>query len=359
MKHIVHIVEATGGGVLKYLLQLTKDAGGSDLSHTILYSHRDVTPDNLSELFAPHVRLVHFPMVRQISPAKDWDTIRQLYRYLRELQPDVIHLHSSKAGFLGRLAAWLLRKPKVYYTPHGYSFLMNSEGFLKRAVYFAAELVLSQVRGGIIACSKSEHRFARMLNPFGENILLENALDLHVPQHQERSPLRIVAVGRLDEQKNPLLFIRIIARLRQFLPEIEAVWIGDGPLRSACEQLDRETGANITFTGWLPHPEVLTHVATAGLFLQTSRWEGLPFSILEAFALGAPIIASDITAHRDLITGQNGLLAHDENDFVQHALTVLRQPEVAQALSQGALKSHQTTYSYDTFIQTIQTIYNN
>lgn len=360
MRHIVHIVESAGGGVLKYIQEITMHLENKKYRHTIIYSSRDVTPKNFNQMFNANVETKYVPMNRGISFKQDCYSLVSIYKLIKELKPDIIHLHSTKAGLLGRIAAFLTGHAKVFYTPHCYSFLMRSEQIGKRIIYFLGEMILSQVKGNIIACSKSEYKLAKKLNWFRKNYLLENAIDMQafLPYRHKRKQNLIVGVGRLDEQKDPLLFIRLIEKIKSKLPEIEVIWIGDGPWRKKCETLNQNLGTNITFTGWVKHDEVIRHLSKASVFLQTSKWEGLPYSILEAFALGIPIIATNIASHRDVIDhGINSFIAKDEQDFIEHTLDLINNPKTGEKISQGAILTYEEKYNYPTFISKLVNIY--
>src|SRR5690606_13864247 len=108
------------------------------------------------------VRLIRLDMALSTG----FGTILALRRLIREIRPDVIHLHSSIAGMWGRLAAVGMGNIRVYYTPHGYSFLISNKGLHVRAFYWLCELALSHTAGRIVACSRSEWRYARRLSPF-------------------------------------------------------------------------------------------------------------------------------------------------------------------------------------------------
>lgn len=360
MRHIIHIVESAGGGVLKYIQEITMHLDNEKYRHTIIYSCRDVTPKNFNQMFNANVETKYVPMHRGISLKQDYYALVCLYKLITELRPDIIHLHSTKAGLLGRIAAFLTGHPKVFYTPHCYSFLMESEPIGKRIIYFLGEMLLSQVKGNIIACSKSEYKLAKKLSWLRKKFLLENAIDMQafLPYRYKREQNLILGVGRLDEQKDPLLFIRLVDRIKSKHPEIKAIWIGDGPWRKKCETLNHRLGTNITFTGWLKYGEVIRHLSKASVFLQTSKWEGLPYTILEALALGIPIVASNISSHRDVIDhGTNGFIAKNENDFSEYILKLIISPPIGEKISQGAILTYEAKYNYPTFISKLINIY--
>jgi hypothetical protein len=354
-KKVMHVTETMAAGVLTYLKEITKIDLDADTQHYILYSdNRAFTPDQLSDLFPTSVRLI--PMNIQIKRIRQG--LREIDKAIRQINPDIIHLHSSVAGLFGRILSIAHRKIRFYYTPHGYSFLMTSRPVITRFLYASAELVLSQLKCDIIACSKSEHRYAERLSWIHSVQLVENAVRPlgEVADNKIKSFL-LVGVGRLDEQKDPLLFIRIVARLRRIRPGIQAVWIGDGALKQECLILDKQLQANIQFTGWLSHEETIKQMQLSTIFLQTSKWEGLPFSVLEAMSTGLPVVASNKVFHRDLFEyDYRGLLAGNEEEFVECVCNL--QDSLEWRIELASFNRKQLAVKHKRFVQAISTIYN-
>lgn len=124
---VLHITESLGAGVGHYVWLAAR--GQVTAGHTVVLAHsiRHDTPDDLDERFAFLAKRVVVPMVTDVSVIKDALSVWYLAALLRQEQPDVVHLHSSKAGVLGRVAVWLaggrLRGHKrVFYSPHGFAF---------------------------------------------------------------------------------------------------------------------------------------------------------------------------------------------------------------------------------------------
>src|SRR5690554_1934638 len=158
---VVHIVEALGGGVYTYFKNLTHFFGSAEVTKEIdtiiIYSskRKEIDPENIKKDFSENVTLIEVDMVRELSPFHDFRSTIQLKKLLKELNPDLIHLHSSKAGVLGRLANSLLfsNKKQIFYTPHGYSFLRQDISAPQRALFRFIEKYSQRFFGGTtIAC---------------------------------------------------------------------------------------------------------------------------------------------------------------------------------------------------------------
>ena len=120
-KKILHIAEAMGGGVFTYLVELSNSLS-EEYDVTIAFGVRSETPQNYAEYFNKNINLVRIENFRRsVNPIKDFNATIELRKIIKELKPDIIHLHSSKAGAIGRLFLYN-KEHKMFYTPHGYSF---------------------------------------------------------------------------------------------------------------------------------------------------------------------------------------------------------------------------------------------
>lgn len=149
---IVHVTECLAGGVLTFLLNLTKAL--DEEQHVIIYSRRDNTPENVESLFGANVQMMPWKYAgREIRAKQDFRALMELMKLLKQFpKADVIQLHSSKAGFLGRLACRLLgRTKKVFYLPHGLSFAREDVSSKKKIFYMYLEKLGNLFCGDVIA----------------------------------------------------------------------------------------------------------------------------------------------------------------------------------------------------------------
>ncbi|MFI8377812.1 glycosyltransferase [Leeuwenhoekiella sp. NPDC079379] len=311
---VVHMVEALGGGVYTYFINLTHAlAANPNIDLTVIYSDKrqEINPDKIALDFHPNTTLVKIPMLREISPIEDFKAFKQLRHVLNFIKPDRVHLHSSKAGILGRLAFLFTFQfnAKLYYTPHGYSFLRKDISTVKRFAFYSIEFLSQKLTGGtIIACGDTELNYSKKIGP---SLLVRNGINFeNVPQElPQKSTLlkKVGIVGRITYARNPSLFNEI-ALLH---PNLQFIWIGDGELR---HQL---TASNIEVTGWFKdRSEGLCVLETIDVYLQTSLWEGLPIALLEAAARKIPIVATNIIGNKDIVAnGKTGFLFNKASEF--------------------------------------------
>ena len=181
MSKIIHVVESFGAGTLAMVSAMANRQSQDGHQITVIHSVREETPENWRDLFAAPVQCIHLPMQRAIHPLNDFRTARALFKWIKEITPDVVHLHSSKAGAVGRLVslAWAgkMGGPRWFFSPHGLSFLQQAEGRLKNSVFLAIEKLLAGVPVTFIACSPSEGEKIRA-HLSNNVIVVNNAVDL-------------------------------------------------------------------------------------------------------------------------------------------------------------------------------------
>ena len=308
---VLHISETFVTGVYTYIQSICAfTAQNPNIETHIIFSPNREGTNNLDfgNDFSGEVQFYPISMVRQVSPLKDHQSLQKLKKTIKQIQPDVIHLHSSKAGVLGRIAAKAYPKAKLFYTPHGYAFLRNDISSLKKIFFKSIEkLIAFTFKSTTLACGDNEHEIAKS---FGDSILIRNGVlsSDFSPSHLNKNVQlkSIVTVGRISYQKKPKLFNTIALKF----PSLKFIWIGDGELK---HELNAK---NIEVTGWLERGDVLKKVASQDIYIQTSLWEGLPFTIIEAMVMYKPILATNVVGNKDTVEHQkNGFLCNDVNDF--------------------------------------------
>ena len=337
---IMYVVGPLATGILTYLINLTdKLIDKADI--TVVYGVWPETPDNPGELFDKRIKLIQIESFkREISLKDDLKTAKEIKKIANEIKPDVIHMHSSKAGALGR-ALLSNKKSRLFYTPHGYAFLMNVSG-KKKAVYHIIEKLLAK-RAVTIACSKSEYEIALTLCKKAECI--DNGIDLDKFKNNTSFDIpRVYTSGRVSEQKNAELFNEIASNL----PDTEFTWIGAGP------EEDKLTAKNITVTGWVDRNSALDHASRGNIFLLPSKWEGLSISLLEAMAEGKLCIVSDIPGNLNaIVNGENGIVCKSLNEYVQ---TIENYKDYIH-LAKNAVKSVEEKFSTDVMAEKYFALY--
>jgi glycosyltransferase involved in cell wall biosynthesis len=282
-RSILHVVESLGSGVATALEDYLRST--PEHVHTVLAWRRQgaQTGDQLARLAADVLPL----------PSGRLAQLRAVRRWVAALRPDVVHAHSSYAGLYVRLLPRRLA-PAVVYTPHGFSFERRDVPAPVRAIFWLAEAALSLRGACVAAVGPREAELARRLPGRQPAVYVPNVIRLDEPVRpptvRERGApprLRLATLGRITPAKDPRFFRRLVLLGRERDLPLAWMWVGGG--EAGAEQALRDVG--VLVTGWSPRSVALGCLATADVYVHTAAWEGAPISVLEAAALGLPIVA--------------------------------------------------------------------
>ena len=338
MKTVMHIAEAFGGGIVTFLANLANQQA-EHYNVIIIHGIRPETHPNYKDFFDRRIKLIKAEnFSQQIHITKVVAAIKELRMLIRLYDPDIIHMHSSQAGVLGKLAAIGHPCNKVY-SPHGFSFLRSDVARWKRGVFMSLERIFAQFSCVMVASSKSEFRVAQKLT--NKSILIMNGISSKsLEPFVNIKPAGIVPVvgmvGRALPQKNPAMFNEIAKRM----PNVQFEWIGDGALRHLL------TSFNIHLVGWGPREEALEYLAKCDIYIMTSQWEGMPLSLLEAMWLGKPCVVTNVVGNRDVINNnQNGFVCLTVDDFVEKIQYLIDHPEERERMGQQGHEDVEILYT--------------
>jgi glycosyltransferase involved in cell wall biosynthesis len=243
---------------------------------------------------------------------------------LRRLAPDVVHLHGSRSGLLGGLAARLAGHPSVVYTAHMFSFRRRLPGPLP-FLATRAERMSCALADRLICVSQSDRDAAVARGLAADRIaVVPNGIDLaRFPARSDRraelgfgaADVVVGMIGRLVEQKDPLAFVRMARRVVERERHVRFLVVGDGPLRGPLEA----AGAALIESGVLRMVGFRTDVpellATLDVVVLPSRWEAHPIGLIEAMAAERAVVASRLPNHIEVVDpGESGLLVALDDD---------------------------------------------
>ena len=298
----------------------------------------------------------------------------RLYRLMRRERPQVVHTHTAKAGFVGRLAARLARVPVVVHTFHGH-VLHGYYSARKTQLLRRMERGLAGLSDCLITVSEQVKRDLVTYRVAGADhiqvISLGLELDPFLKSRRYHGTFRrelqlngverlVGIVGRIFPIKNHHLFLEAAALVAREDPAARFVIVGDGILRPALERHAQETGIadRVIFTGWrrdLPDIYADLYVLTV-----TSNNEGTPVSAIEAMAAGCPVVATHVGGLPDLISeGKTGYLVPPGNAsaVATAVLRVLQQPEMARCMGETARKAARERFSAQRLISDMEQLY--
>ena len=295
----------------------------------------------------PDVALHAIAAAREPSP-HDARSLATLARLVRGA--DVVHGHSSKAGFLARLAAAAQgRRSSVAFTPHGWSF-WAADG-VEGALYRRLERVAAHWCETIVVLSDAERQagLAAGVGRAGQYRVIPNGVELdRFAAAPEPVPGRILCVGRLAPPKRPDTILDALALVRRELPEAELHVVGDGPLRAQVEARTAALGLGDAVRLLGTSTDVPGLLRGAACLALASDYEGLPLAVLEAMAAGVPVVASAVGGVPELVAdGRTGLLVQPGSaDGLAAALgELLRDPARARALGDAGRELARERYS--------------
>lgn len=329
---ILHIAQCAGG-VDIYLRMLMKNMDKSLFRHALICSY-DYTAQNYKDIADLFIQI---DMCNFLSFTKDIRAIKKVRQLIKDINPDIIYCHSSKAGGIGRLAAIGLNIP-IIYNPHGWAFSIVGSR-LKSTIYLALEKLLAHFTTQIVAISNYEkliaiqhhivklNKIQTIFNGIDFKNIQAQLTNFTVTKEQLKIPSNayiIGMVGRISRQKAPDIFVKMASEIKKEIPEAWFIIVGDGDQRKDIENMIKDKGLIncFTITGWTTYP-----LSYANLFNQAvllSRWEGFGLALTEHMALRKPIVATNVNAIPDLITNYvNGMLVNID-DYKQAAVAVCK-----------------------------------
>lgn len=299
---VLHVVECWGGGVQTVVLDYVQAV--PEARHYLLMN------EHHSCQVAEHTEIAFDRVWRM--PERHLARVREVSRRYRELQPDVVHAHSSMAGAYVRLAASVPAR-RIIYTPHCYAMERGDLTQPQTVAARALERVLARRTGTVAGVSPREVELARALRARQETLYVPNlvprqdlAKTVEVSSSSDYEdmlpPLSAVAVGRVCAQKDPGFFAAAAAEGQRLLPASRWFWLGGGE-PGYCEELKR---VGVEVTGWMERPVVQRLLRQAGVYVHAASWEGAPMTLLEAVGLGRRVVARRSPALESL--GLTGLV---------------------------------------------------
>ena len=342
---VVHaITRLTLGGSSENTIASCVALDGAGYECILAASFRESDASSLVDARRRGCRVVDVPALgREVAPLADLTALAQIVRLIRRERPAIVHTHTSKAGFLGRLAAVLARVPAVIHQPHGHVFY----GYYsprRTAVFTALERRAARWTDRIITLTErgaAEH-LARGIGRAAQYVAVPSGvptaeLRAAAPaRHRARARLGldpdafvVVGLGRLVPIKGFDLLVRALPAVVAQIPSARVLLVGGGPERERLDALARSLGVaeRLELTGEVV--DVTTHLAAADLLAVPSRNEGMGRVIGEEMALRIPVVAAAVGGIPDVVTdGECGrLVAPEDADALTAALVELGRDE--------------------------------
>lgn len=300
MVNVLHVAQSAEYGLARFLSDLLADQVARGWTVTFAGPADFAAPEGVEHVTWAATREPGRSVVAEA---------RALAAIVERVDPDAVHLHSSKAGLAGR--ATIRRRRPTLFQPHAWSFLAVS-GATRMAV-LAWERLAVRWTTAVICCSEAELRQGEAHKVRVRSEVVPNAVDVSRFADVDRAAARrrlgfrsgepvVVCIGRLSHQKGQDVLLAAWPAVRDAVPDARVVLVGDGPDRAA---LAAQSSDGVQFVGH--QPAVEDWLAAADVVAQPSRYEGLALSVLEAMAAGRSIVATDVEGMREAI-GQGGAI---------------------------------------------------
>lgn len=363
--NVLHIVRPAAGGMKQHLLDLTGGLSATDFMVEVA-GPGAANFGMVREIEAQGIKYHQVEIVGPIQPEKDLKCIFELYRLIKKTGFDIVHCHGSKAGLVGRIAAWLAGVPVIIATVHNF-VVYDEVPLLKRLFFTRGERVLGRRTSGIITVSRAlrdemEEKFGI---PPNKVVAIYNGIDLaRFRTEPDLTLLRknyaigpdvpvVGTVARMAPQKGLAVFIEAIDVLVNEACAGLFMIVGDGPLRAELEDRVQRAGlaGRVVFTGY--QPDITPFLKLFDIFVVPSISEGLSITTIEAMAAGKPVIASAVGGLPELVKPeQNGLLVppRDAGALASAIKILLAQPELREKMGQAGNEMTVSEFSKDTMI---------
>ena len=311
-------------------------------------------------------------ILEELKRKPDFKSDREAYKkikeIIREFKPDIVHTHASKAGALGRRAAFACKVPVVVHTFHGHVFHSYFSP-LKTMLYKAIERRLAKKSSGIIAISDIQKQELSRIHkicpdrkikviPLGFDLekfrvnLGEKRKEIRAKYALREDEVAVAIIGRLAPIKNHDFFLGVVnSLLEQGISNVRFFIVGDGELKdhvtASSMEINQRFGEKVVLTSWIR--DIASFNAGMDVICLTSNNEGTPVSLIEAQACNVPVITTDVGGVRDIVSeGHTGYIIPkgDLKQFAQKLGLLIENEEIRRKMSQNGWDFVREKFNY-------------
>ena len=359
MKVLYCITSASWGGAQLNVLELCQDQIHRGNQVVFVVGNKGRLLDLVSKVEG--VKVVLMPELRrEVSPINDVKAVFKLRSLIRQEKPDIVHLHSSKAGTVGRLAAINLRC-KVIFTVHGWAFTDGISSVKKKSIFKWIEKIVAPFADLYICVSEFDQNIGlrgKVLKASKENyVVIHNGAPK--PKEFDRRPatlpVRLVMTARFSKQKDQTSLIRAVKSLDKSKYHLSLV--GDGETLEDNQRLVEELRLtdNVSFEGF--KSDVSDSLIHNDVYILSTHYEGLPISIIEAMSYKLPIIATDVGGNKELVK-DNGYLISSISDLTQRIQYLIDHPDLIGRLGNASYELYKNEYTLEHCLDKTNFYYN-
>ena len=298
-----------------------------------------------------------------VLPHRKFSTkkLLELNKFIKDNDIKILHSHGKGAGIYSRMLKILNPRLKVIHTLHGVH--IGEYGFLKKTAYIFLERFLTIFTDKFINVSNSEKSVCLELRLFkkSKSEVVYNGINAFLKDYNAKIKFNllgktvITTISRFDYQKNMFLTYEIAKNFKDN-SNIVFLWLGDGDDRVKFESMAQKGGVNIIFTGFTD--EIAAYLSATDIYLSTSRWEGLPYALIEAQSLGIPIVATNVVGNNEVVeNGKSGFLFENMQQACQCIEILLNDEKICSRMQKGALLNFQDKFDISIVIYKVEKIY--
>jgi glycosyltransferase involved in cell wall biosynthesis len=358
VKIVYIITQATWGGAQAHLYSLIKAQVMRGNAVALVYGVEGRLSASVAKEFQD-VQVVRVAsLVHPIAPLSDLKAIYTLRKLVKNWQPDIIHLHSSKAGMIGRLAT--IRLPmKVIFTVHGWGFTPGV-GKKRQLLMKTIEKALSRLTTAYICVSQFDYdlgvQSGVITSAHPARVIHNGVTALTGAKKATSSEVFVLSMAaRFDTPKRQDILIQALTYLPENLP-IVCHFLGDGPSIEACKTLRHQLNLDgkVNFYGVVDNVQKYYSQSDVGVLI--SDYEALPISLVEALAQGLPIIASNVGGIQELIDHNGFLVTNDARQIAEKILTLYQSKKIAEVKT-NSYQMYQRHYTEHEMLEQTQAYY--
>ena len=294
-------------------------------------------------------------LVKPIKPIKDLKVVFELLKVKKDFRPDIIHLHSSKAGVLGRVRG-LGMKSKIGYTVHGFDSIR-----LAHRAFLPIEKVLQRFCGAIVGVSNYDNKNLRAENVNRNVTTVYNGIDETIITKESELPFDakgkkvVMTIARISPPKQFDLFLEVA---RNDKNDCLYVWIG-GSADSTMEEIyaKYDVPENVKLLGDVPYAS--KYINLCDIFILLSNFEGLPMTIIEAMSQSKAVVASNVGGIYELVDDTNGRLVQNNVDEINKAISdILNNDSLRKAMEVASYNKFKDSFTLQKMWIGYKNIYN-
>jgi glycosyltransferase involved in cell wall biosynthesis len=332
-----------------------------------------------SPLIREHTTILR-DLVRDPNPVRDVIALVRMVRLIRRGRYDIVHTHTAKAGFLGRIAARIAGVPHVVHTLHGVTFHGHINPLMRR-VYVLLERLAARHCDVMISVGEDVKRkyLAEAIGRHDQYVTIPSGMDTRpfeeardhpettrVPRRREHGfadhDLVVGMVSRLEPRKGYRYLLEAVARLAPVHPRLRVLIVGEGPQRSDLEGLAAALGIGdrVVFAGY--RPDVAGTISSFDVAVLTSLWEGLPRVLVQYSLLEKPIVTFEVEGSREVVEdGVNGFVVppKDVDVLVDRLDRVLANPTLRREFGRRSRERVEGRWDVELMVDRISSVYEN